>query len=244
MNQKYKQVYEQDFQIDMGYMIDNRNPQNHLEHTGDKVIQMVTAFKKEFPVLRPLMLVFKQMLQVNGLNKPRHGGLGSYSLLMLIVGFLQYCQLDPHFHKVNQQHYYGYIFTEFLRFYSQFDCKNYIIAARLPAELKEMEERVEHNKFYLFQGVMLKTEYNKIDREFNIYEMDQLQISDPLQKENDISRPSKEFRQIQEMFRRSLQQLHFSCACSNHFSRAANELYLKQAQDFKALNQLLLQCQA
>lgn len=45
--------------IDMGYVIDNHNPQNHMEHTGIKVIHMVAAYKKEFPVLRPLMLVFK-----------------------------------------------------------------------------------------------------------------------------------------------------------------------------------------
>lgn len=41
---------------------------------------------------------------------------------------------------------------------------------------------------------MTKSEYNKIDRDFNIYDVDYLQISDPLQKENDISRASKEFR--------------------------------------------------
>ena len=114
------------------------------------------------------------------------------------------------------------------------------MAVRLPAEIKEYEERVEQSQYYLFTGVMSKSEYSKIDRDFNIYDVDYLQISDPLQKENDISRASKEFRQIQIMFGRSLQQLHFSCACSNHFSRSANELYLKQAQDFKALNQLLL----
>jgi hypothetical protein len=30
-------MYEQDFMIDMGYVIDNHNPQNHMEHTGIKV---------------------------------------------------------------------------------------------------------------------------------------------------------------------------------------------------------------
>ena len=101
IKQKYISVYEQDFQMDISYMIDNRHPINYIEHTGNKVIQMVTAYKKEYPVLKPLMLVLKQLLKVNGLNSPRHGGLGSYSLLMLIVGFLQLKQSDNYLANVN-----------------------------------------------------------------------------------------------------------------------------------------------
>lgn len=118
IKKKYMSVYEPDFLMDIAYVIDNHHPINHMEHTGHKVIQMVTAYKKEYPVLKPLMLVLKQLLKVNGMNSPRHGGLGSYSLLMLIVGFLQFKQREPYMTNMNIFQNYGYLLSEFLGFYS------------------------------------------------------------------------------------------------------------------------------
>ncbi|KAJ5067107.1 inactive non-canonical poly(a) RNA polymerase protein trf4-2-related [Anaeramoeba ignava] len=43
-----------------------------------------------YPPLLPLLLVTKRFLQVHSLNEPFHGGLSSFSLLLLIVSFLQF----------------------------------------------------------------------------------------------------------------------------------------------------------
>jgi len=196
---KYRYVYEQEFQMDISHMIDGKHPGNmQQEHTGHKVIQVVNVYLKECNILKPLMLVLKQLLKVNGLNTPRYGGLGSYGLLMMIVGYLQY---RDRYDNVDQQFInFGLILWEFLLFYSQFDFRQYIIACRLPPELQEYEDRCDPNLYMNFKGIMDKKDYIQLDKYFDIRGSDHLQISDPLQRTNDVSRSSSQFHKIQEIF--------------------------------------------
>jgi DNA polymerase sigma len=46
-------------------------------------------FQQRYPTLRPLVLTLKHLLFLRGLNKPYHGGLSSYALVLMVVAFLQ-----------------------------------------------------------------------------------------------------------------------------------------------------------
>eukprot|EP00757_Euglenozoa_sp_SAG-D1_P001608 gene1608-12691_t len=48
---------------------------------------------KEYPLARPLTVIIKHFLFLRGLNDVFTGGLGSYSILLLVVGFLQRQQI-------------------------------------------------------------------------------------------------------------------------------------------------------
>jgi DNA polymerase sigma len=51
--------------------------------------KLVTQFIDDYPCLFPLALVLKQFLSQRRLNEPFNGGVGSYSLIAMIVSFLQ-----------------------------------------------------------------------------------------------------------------------------------------------------------
>ena len=51
--------------------------------------QMITKFSGMLPEFRPLLFVLKQFLREHDLNEPYRGGLSSYSLSLMVIGFLQ-----------------------------------------------------------------------------------------------------------------------------------------------------------
>ena len=57
---------------------------NSMRYTQDCVA--------EYPTLRPLYMILRQMLEIRGLNVGRLGGLGSYPLLIMIVAALKFCE--------------------------------------------------------------------------------------------------------------------------------------------------------
>jgi len=50
---------------------------------------LIQGYLEEFPALPCLVLVLKQFLNQRDLNDVYTGGLGSYSLILLIVSFFQ-----------------------------------------------------------------------------------------------------------------------------------------------------------
>ena len=58
-------------------------------HTGVASVNLIREFLRVFPALRPLSLVLKQFLYERGLANTYTGGLNSYCLILMIVGFLQ-----------------------------------------------------------------------------------------------------------------------------------------------------------
>jgi DNA polymerase sigma len=50
---------------------------------------MISKFSSLLPEFRPLMFVLKQFLREHDLNEPYRGGLSSYSLSLMVIGFLQ-----------------------------------------------------------------------------------------------------------------------------------------------------------
>lgn len=60
---------------------------NHVN--GVTTGNIVKKFVKELPALRPLVLVVKSFLSQRSMNEVYTGGLGSYSIVCLIISFLQ-----------------------------------------------------------------------------------------------------------------------------------------------------------
>eukprot|EP00126_Sphaerothecum_destruens_P015576 Sdes_comp9598_c0_seq1m1081 len=56
---------------------------------GVKTAELVKEYLKIYPVLYPLMLVLKQFLVTRQMNEVFTGGIGSFSLLLMTVSFLQ-----------------------------------------------------------------------------------------------------------------------------------------------------------
>ncbi|KAI9473734.1 MAG: hypothetical protein EXX96DRAFT_541403 [Benjaminiella poitrasii] len=82
---------------------------------------------KEYPALKPLFMVLKQSISTHRVSSlptfeplsAKTAGLASYSLICMIVSFLQ-LQVDPSF-KSSDPSYYGTLLIGFLVFYSNFD---------------------------------------------------------------------------------------------------------------------------
>lgn len=58
-------------------------------HNGLKCNALLREYMGKDPHVRPLVLVLKKLLYVNQLHDTYTGGLGSYSLVLLVVAFLQ-----------------------------------------------------------------------------------------------------------------------------------------------------------
>jgi non-canonical poly(A) RNA polymerase PAPD5/7 len=56
---------------------------------GVKVIDVVKDYLDQMPALRPLVMVLKGFLIQRGLNSPATSGLGSYSLICMVISFLK-----------------------------------------------------------------------------------------------------------------------------------------------------------
>lgn len=60
-------------------------------NSGIKSAEKVKAFLKQYPLLDKMILVIKQFLYQRNLNEVYSGGIGSYSVVLLIVSFFQHC---------------------------------------------------------------------------------------------------------------------------------------------------------
>lgn len=58
-------------------------------NNGVKSAELINDYKKQYPVLSKLVFVLKQFLLQRNLNEVFHGGISSYSLILMIISFLQ-----------------------------------------------------------------------------------------------------------------------------------------------------------
>jgi len=56
---------------------------------GPRNVPIILNYIKDYPALRPLLLVIKHFLQQRSLNEVYYGGIGSYTVLLLVVSHLQ-----------------------------------------------------------------------------------------------------------------------------------------------------------
>jgi non-canonical poly(A) RNA polymerase PAPD5/7 len=65
--------------VDFSFNVDN----------GPRAVPLIRNYIEDYPAARPLVLMIKLFLQQRGLNEVFTGGIGSFSLTLLVVSFLQ-----------------------------------------------------------------------------------------------------------------------------------------------------------
>lgn len=68
-----------DMKVDISFNMNN----------GVKSVELIKDFCQRFPPLKKLVLVLKQFLLQRDLNEVFHGGISSYSLILMCISFLQ-----------------------------------------------------------------------------------------------------------------------------------------------------------
>lgn len=91
---------------------------------GVKSAELIKKYLVEFPCLRPLVMVLKQFLIQRDFNEVWTGGIGSYSLILMTVSFLQ---LHPRIDARSMQANLGVLLIEFFEMYGR--CFNYMKTA-------------------------------------------------------------------------------------------------------------------
>ncbi|TRY90875.1 hypothetical protein DNTS_021951 [Danionella cerebrum] len=145
---------------------------------GVKAANLIKDFKRQYPVLPYLVLVLKQFLLQRELNEVFTGGIGSYSLFLMAVSFLQMhfredvCSSNPNL---------GVLLIEFFELYGR-------------------------NFNYLKTGIRIKDGGSYVAKDevqkgmLDGYRPSMLYIEDPLQPGNDVGRSSYGAMQVKEAF--------------------------------------------
>ncbi|MED6283522.1 Terminal nucleotidyltransferase 4A [Characodon lateralis] len=144
---------------------------------GVKAAQLIKDFKEKYPVLPYLVLVLKQFLLQRDLNEVFTGGIGSYSLFLMAVSFLQLHNRDVSSPNINI----GVLLIEFFELYGR--NFNYL----------KTGIRITDGGCYVAKDEVQK---NMMDG----YRPSMLYIEDPLQPDNDVGRSSYGAMQVKQAF--------------------------------------------
>lgn len=85
------------------------------QDNGPKNVPTIKKFLKEYPAARPLLLVVKCFLQQRDLNEVYSGGLGSYTIFLLVISHLQMLKYNFPECKANL----GSVLQSFFQFYGR-----------------------------------------------------------------------------------------------------------------------------
>ncbi|KAG0367328.1 hypothetical protein BGZ54_004050 [Gamsiella multidivaricata] len=83
---------------------------------------VINSFIDEMPALRPLTMLIKHFLMTKSLNEVYHGGVGSYTTVIMILSFLQ-MHPQVQMRRINPQDNLGVLLIEFFELYGL--CFNY-----------------------------------------------------------------------------------------------------------------------
>lgn len=144
---------------------------------GVKAAGLIKEFKEKYPVLPYLVLVLKQFLLQRDLNEVFTGGIGSYSLFLMAVSFLQLHNRDVSSPNINI----GVLLIEFFELYGR--NFNYL----------KTGIRITDGGCYVAKDEVQK---NMMDG----YRPSMLYIEDPLQPDNDVGRSSYGAMQVKQAF--------------------------------------------
>ncbi|CAL8243311.1 unnamed protein product [Lota lota] len=146
--------------------------------SGVKAAQLIKEYKEKYPVLPYLVLVLKQFVLQRDLNEVFTGGIGSYSLFLMAVSFLQlHYREDVQSPNTNI----GVLLIEFFELYGR--NFNYL----------KTGIRIKDGGCYVAKDELHK---NMMDG----YRPSMLYIEDPLQPENDVGRSSYGAMQVKQAF--------------------------------------------
>lgn len=137
---------------------------------------MVNEYIATFKPLRPLALVFKQILFLAKLNDPFLGGLSSYGLILFLVSYLQFrTNHFPNSSGGESPFSLGYLMFDLLQFFASY--KIYMLEMT-PAHPQQPSEK------------------NPIASHTNGY---QLIIKDPLNESNIVTKPLKKVISLESL---------------------------------------------
>ncbi|XP_065145614.1 terminal nucleotidyltransferase 4B [Paramisgurnus dabryanus] len=146
--------------------------------SGVKAANLIKDFKQQYPVLPYLVMVLKQFLLQRELNEVFTGGIGSYSLFLMAVSFLQlHYREDVNSPNPNL----GVLLIEFFELYGRHF--NYL----------KTGIRIKDGGSYVAKDEVQK---GMLDG----YRPSMLYIEDPLQPGNDVGRSSYGAMQVKDAF--------------------------------------------
>ncbi|KAI4829816.1 hypothetical protein KUCAC02_001481 [Chaenocephalus aceratus] len=145
--------------------------------SGVKAARLIKEFKEKYPVLPYLVLVLKQFLLQRDLNEVFTGGIGSYSLFLMAVSFLQlHYRDDVCSPNIN----FGVLLIEFFELYGRHF--NYL----------KTGIRIADGGCYVAK--------DEVQKSMDSYRPSMLYIEDPLQPDNDVGRSSYGAMQVKQAF--------------------------------------------
>ena len=148
-------------------------------HNGEKCVKLVKKYLSKYKELKPLFLVIKQLVFLAQLNDPYQGGVSSYTLILMLVSFLQ---MKKKIFKENEEDInYGRYLIEFFRVY-----------------IKIKFSVLEVRPFLPDKDINSLTIYQKVD--INTDRASQLSVIDPLDSNNIVSKPSYNAHYLQNLF--------------------------------------------
>ncbi|XP_060915320.1 terminal nucleotidyltransferase 4A isoform X2 [Labrus mixtus] len=136
--------------------------------TGVKAASFIKDYVKKYPVLPYLIFVLKQFLLQRDLNEVFTGGISSYSLILMVISFLQ---LHPRIDARNPNENLGVLLIEFFELYGRHF--NYL----------KTGIRIKNGGAYVAKEEIMKAMTNG-------YRPSMLCIEDPLLPGNDVGRGS------------------------------------------------------
>uniref|UniRef100_A0A146ZLI2 Terminal nucleotidyltransferase 4A n=1 Tax=Fundulus heteroclitus TaxID=8078 RepID=A0A146ZLI2_FUNHE len=171
---------------------------------GVDAAKLIREFKEKYPVLPYLVLVLKQFLLQRDLNEVFTGGIGSYSLFLMAVSFLQLHNRDVSSPNINI----GVLLIEFFELYGR--NFNYL----------KTGIRINDGGCYVAKDEVQK---NMMDG----YRPSMLYIEDPLHPDNDVGRSSYGAMQVKQAFDYAYLVLsHAVSPMAKHYPNNENESIL------------------
>ncbi|XP_056154241.1 terminal nucleotidyltransferase 4A [Lampris incognitus] len=146
--------------------------------TGVKAAHFIKDYVKKYPVLPYLIFVLKQFLLQRDLNEVFTGGISSYSLILMVISFLQ---LHPRIDARNPNENLGVLLIEFFELYGRHF--NYM----------KTGIRIKNGGAYMAKEEIMKAMNNG-------YRPSMLCIEDPLLPGNDVGRSSYGAMHVKNVF--------------------------------------------
>eukprot|EP00172_Hildenbrandia_rubra_P002815 Plantae.Rhodophyta-Hildenbrandia_rubra.ctg3966.p1 GENE.Plantae.Rhodophyta-Hildenbrandia_rubra.ctg3966~~Plantae.Rhodophyta-Hildenbrandia_rubra.ctg3966.p1 ORF type:complete len:789 (+),score=142.39 Plantae.Rhodophyta-Hildenbrandia_rubra.ctg3966:150-2369(+) len=149
---------------------------------GPNNVPMIKSFLSTYPAVRPLILVIKCFLQQRALNEVYTGGIGSYTLLMMVVSHLRMSQ----FNFPSGQSNLGAALQKFFRFYGR--QLNYVVTGLT----------IKDSSGYFRKAEKYPT---------NNAEAKRISIEDPNDETNELGRNSYGWHRVRKAFEHACTQL-------------------------------------
>ncbi|XP_062866054.1 terminal nucleotidyltransferase 4A [Trichomycterus rosablanca] len=159
---------ETDVKVDISFNVE----------TGVKAAQFIKDYIKKYTVLPYLIFVLKQFLLQRDLNEVFTGGISSYSLILMVISFLQ---LHPRIDARSPNANLGVLLIEFFELYGRHF--NYL----------KTGIRIKNGGAYMAKEDIMKAMSNG-------YRPSMLCIEDPLLPGNDVGRSSYGAMQVKQVF--------------------------------------------